>query len=143
MSSEERGFSGGEMMGFGIFGVLALLLGIGAYQIGYYRISGVNHGAGASMSAAQGAAPVNGQALFAANCAGCHGATAGGGIGPALPTVTAPWTPEQFKEAVLNGKSPEKTLAPTMPHFATTGLDGAPATDEQLNAIHDYLKSLK
>ncbi|RJF72889.1 MULTISPECIES: c-type cytochrome [Deinococcus] len=142
MSSDEKGFSGREVTALATFGVLATLIGIGAYQIGFHRISGVQRGAGAEMTASQGPAPVNGQALFAGNCAGCHGATAGGGIGPALNT-TASWDAGQFKEAVLHGKAPEKELAPTMPRFATTGLDGAPPTDEQVNAIHDYLKSLK
>lgn len=142
MSSEERSFSSREMIAAGAFTVLAVLIGIGAYQIGYHRISGVQQG-GAEMTATQGAAPVNGQTLFASNCAGCHGATAGGGIGPALIT-TSTWSPSEFKEAVLNGKLPDgKELKPVMPRFGTTGLDGAPATDEQINAIHDYLGSLK
>ena len=142
MSSEERGFSTREMTALGIFALLGTLIGIGAYQIGFHRISGVQHGTGAAMSASQGPAPVNGQALFAGNCAGCHGATAGGAIGPAL-IPSAAWSAEQFKEAVLHGKSPTKELAPTMPRFATTGIDGAAATDEQINAIHEYIGSLK
>lgn len=140
--SDERGFSRGELVGAGVFSVLALLIGLGAYQIGFHRISGVQRGAGAEMTASQGPAPVNGQTLYVGNCAGCHGATAGGAVGPALAPAAA-WDAAQFKEAVLHGKAPEKELAVTMPRFATTGLDGAPATDEQLNAIHDYLKSLK
>ncbi|MFC3861410.1 c-type cytochrome [Deinococcus antarcticus] len=142
MSTEERGFSSRELTSIGVFTVLATLIGIGAYQIGFHRISGVQQGAGAAMSASQGPAPVNGQALYAGNCAGCHGANAAGGIGPAL-TATAAWSADQFKEAVLHGKAPEKELAPTMPRFATTGIDASPATDEQLNAIHDYITSLK
>ena len=65
MSTEERGFSSRELTSIGVFTVLATLIGIGAYQIGFHRISGVQHGAGAEMSASQGPAPVNGQALYA------------------------------------------------------------------------------
>ena len=142
MSSDERGFSRREVTALGVFTVLATLIGIGAYQIGFHRISGVQQGAGAAMSASQGPAPVNGQALYAGSCAGCHGGTAGGGLGPAL-TVTADWSADQFKEAVLHGKIPGRDLAPTMPRFATTGIDGAAPTDEQVNAIHEYISSLK
>lgn len=142
MSSEERSFTGKEIGAFGLFALLAVLIGVGAYQIGYYRLSGNQHG-GAEMVATQGAAPVNGQALFAASCAGCHGATGGGGVGPALKAAAA-WPEGDFKEAMLNGVAPGgRKLSAVMPHFAQLGLDGNPATDEQVKAIHDYLASQK
>lgn len=142
MSSDEKGYSGRETTAIGVFLVLATLIGIGAYQIGFHRISGVQQGAGAAMTASQGPAPVNGQVLFAGSCAGCHGATAGGGMGPAL-TPAAAWSQADFKEAVLHGKAPGgRELQPVMPRFATTGIDGAEATDEQINAIYDYIASL-
>lgn len=140
--SDDRSFSSREIAAFGIYGVLAALIGIGAYQIGYYRISG-NHAGGAAMVATQGQPPVNGQTLYASNCAACHGATAGGGIGPNLKAAAA-WSEADFKSAVLNGQAPGgRQLKVPMPQFAKQGLDGAPATDEQVKAIHDYLASLK
>lgn len=142
-SSEDRSFTNREMVGFGVFVVLGTLIGIGAYQIGYHRISGVS-GGGAEMSAntTNSAKSINGQALYASNCTGCHGAKAEGAVGPALATA-AGWSAAEFKKAVMEGIAPTKTLSPVMPHFGTTGLDGAPATDEQVNAIHEYLASLK
>lgn len=139
--SEEKGFSGGEIASAVTFGVLATLIGIGAYQIGYHNLSRAPHG-GAAMAAATAPAPVNGQSLYAGNCAGCHGAKAEGGVGPALATA-AGWSAPEFSEAVLNGKAPTRTLSAVMPHFAQQGLDGAPATEEQIKAIHDYLAGMK
>ncbi|WP_291425541.1 c-type cytochrome [Deinococcus sp.] len=142
MSGEDRSFSGREIAAFATFSVLAVLLGVGAYQIGYHRISGHQAG-GASMAATQGAAPINGQTLFASNCAGCHGATGGGGVGPNLKTA-AGWALPDFGEAVLHGNAPGgRKLSAVMPHFAQQGLDGEPPTDKQIKAIHDYLAGVK
>jgi mono/diheme cytochrome c family protein len=41
-------------------------------------------GAFGSHEKAEAAAPPDGRALYATNCSGCHGATGGGGVGPAL-----------------------------------------------------------
>lgn len=140
--SEERGYTGGEIASFVTFGVLATLIGVGAYQIGYHNLSRAQHG-GASMTAVTENVPVNGQTLYAGNCAGCHGAKAEGGVGPALAT-SAGWSLPDFSEAVLNGNAPAgRQLSPVMPHFAQQGLDGAPATEEQVKAIHDYLGTVK
>ncbi|GAA5500637.1 hypothetical protein Dxin01_00361 [Deinococcus xinjiangensis] len=142
MSSEERSFTAKEVTAVSVFAVLAVLIGIGAYQIGYYRISGTQGGAAMSANT-NTAAPLNGQTLYAGNCAGCHGATATGAVGPSL-VPTGTWPLPDFKEAMLNGVAPGgKKLSAVMPHFAQQGLDGAPATDEQVKAIHDYLASLK
>ena len=46
--------------------------------------------------------PVKGQALFATNCATCHGANLGGGIGPALNPITKlPGVPDSLDVTFL------------------------------------------
>ena len=137
--NENRAFSGREITAFVVFVVLAAAIAFSSYRTGQ-NISG---GRGASeMAASTAPAPVNGQSLYAANCAACHGAAAAGGIGPAL-KVTASWTEAQFAGAVLRGQAPEgRTLTPVMPRFAEVGLNGETPTDEQLSALHAYLKSL-
>ncbi|AWN24309.1 cytochrome c, class I [Deinococcus irradiatisoli] len=137
--NEERFFTAREITAFVVMVVLVTAVGISSYRTGL-NLSGGQGAAG--MAAASGPAPVNGQALYAGNCAGCHGAGATGGIGPAL-KVTSGWTTPQFASAVLHGNIPEgRTLSPVMPRFAEAGFDGQPPTDEQLSAVHDYLKSL-
>ncbi|MFC6663502.1 c-type cytochrome [Deinococcus multiflagellatus] len=80
--------------------------------------------------------------MYAGNCAGCHGAQAEGGVGPGLAEVKT-WSEGAFREAVLNGKHPSgRTLGTVMPRFAQTGLDGAPATPEQMTALLAYLQGL-
>lgn len=133
-------FSRREIAAALTFTVLAVAIGVGSYRSGL-NIAG--EGAGATMVAATTTdAPVNGQALYATSCAGCHGAQAQGGVGPGLKDSAA-WSDAEFREAVLHGKAPGgRELAPVMPRFADTGLDGAPATDEQIDAIHAYIKGL-
>ena len=36
-----------------------------------------------------------------------------------------------------------RALAPVMPHFAQTGLDGAPATDAQVEAIRTFIQGVQ
>lgn len=81
-----------------------------------------------------------GKAVFASNCAGCHGAEAKGGVGPDLTAANGPkaWDDAAFKTAIREGKTPEKTLAAMMPHFAD-----AQVSDTQVGDLHAYLKSLK
>ncbi|MFC6661939.1 c-type cytochrome [Deinococcus multiflagellatus] len=96
-----------------------------------------------TVAAAAATTTPDGQALYAGNCAGCHGAQAEGGVGPGLADTKA-WTAADFREAVLNGQHPSgRTLGTVMPRFAQTGLDGAPATDAQIAAIQAYVKTLK
>lgn len=140
MSSEDRGFSSTETATFVGFAVVGLLLGIGAYQIGG-KMAGSQGGA-VITPAGNAANTPNGEALFAANCAGCHGAQAKGGVGPALAAVNT-WTDDQFKEAVLNGKSPTRELTAVMPRFGTVGFAGQPVTDDQLKTIHSYIQNIK
>ena len=124
----------------GVTLVLAALLSVGAYK------------AGVGISGNQNALPpvgtpvavsADGPVLFAANCAGCHGAQAQGGVGPKLAGMAESWTAPQFAHAVLDGQAPEgRTLAPMMPRFKTAGFDGAPPTDGQITAILTFLNGL-
>lgn len=136
----ERGFSAREIGAAVVFVVLAGVIGFTSYRAGM----GMSGGAGAGeMTVAVAGAPVNGEALYASSCAGCHGAGAVGGIGPAL-LQTAAWTAADFGQSVLHGKAPGgRVLAPVMPRFAESGFAGEPATDEQVEAIHTYVKSLQ
>jgi mono/diheme cytochrome c family protein len=85
----------------------------------------------------------DGPALFAANCAGCHGAQAQGGVGPKLAGLVKPWTAPQFAHAVLNGQAPEgRALSAMMPRFETAGFDGLPPTDGQLQAVLKFVQAL-
>ncbi|WP_221089435.1 c-type cytochrome [Deinococcus aquaedulcis] len=133
-------YSGKQVAGFVTFLVLGTVLGLGAYQAGG-RLAGT--GGGAEVSAAAAPSTPNGQALYAGNCAGCHGAKAEGGLGPGL-VHTAAWASAEFAHAVLDGQSPQgRELGTVMPRFRQTGLDGAPATDAQIAAIQAYVQTLK
>lgn len=137
--SEDRFFTRRELAAALSFVVLGLALGGTSYRAGL-GMAGTH--AGAVVSAATTPAPPSGRALYAGNCAGCHGAQAQGGVGPGL-TAVGGWTLADFGRAVLQGQAPGgRTLSPVMPHFAQTGLDGAPPTEEQLGALHEYLKGL-
>lgn len=83
--------------------------------------------------------PSNGRAVFASNCAGCHGANGGGNIGPALNTPDGPknWTLAEFTLALRQGKTPERELNSTMPRYSETQL-----TDEQIADLQAYIKTL-
>ena len=73
---------------------------------------------------------------YAATCAGCHGANAEGGVGPAL-NVVKDWSLEDFSTALRQGRTPEKTLSPVMPRFVATQV-----SDQDIANIHEYLKGL-
>lgn len=77
-----------------------------------------------------------GKEKFAGTCAGCHGANAEGGVGPAL-KVTNTWTEAEFHAAVREGRAPDKTLSAMMPHFPTNQV-----TDADIANIHAFIKSL-
>ncbi|MFC3832710.1 MULTISPECIES: c-type cytochrome [Deinococcus] len=124
-----------SVLGFLVVGVV---LGVGAYRAGG-RLAGT--GSVATVSAAPAGITPDGVALYAANCAGCHGPHAQGGVGPGLRAAAA-WNSAQFAHAVLNGRAPERTLGTVMPRFATTGMDGQPPTDAQVAALHAFLKTL-
>ncbi|GAA0509669.1 hypothetical protein GCM10008937_16920 [Deinococcus depolymerans] len=80
-----------------------------------------------------------GEKVFAGNCAGCHGANGGGGIGPALNTPDGPkaWTDPQFLTALRQGRTPERELGAVMPRFSA-----AQISDEDVANIHAYIKTL-
>ncbi|THF67672.1 c-type cytochrome [Deinococcus sp. Arct2-2] len=83
--------------------------------------------------------PSNGRAVFASNCAGCHGANGGGNIGPALTTADGPksWTMAEFTLTLRQGKTPERELNATMPRYSETQI-----TDEQIADLQAYIKTL-
>jgi len=60
--------------------------------------------------------PVRGKAVFARNCAGCHGADATGGVGPSL--VDAGLTASQVEATVATGRG-------VMPPALVTGRPAA------------------
>ncbi|GGR88344.1 c-type cytochrome [Deinococcus sedimenti] len=132
-------FTPGQIAGFVGLLVLGAALGVGSYQAGQ-RLAGT--GGGAVVTAASTSDTPDGRVLYAGNCAGCHGANAEGAVGPAL-KGTLGWSATDFRRAVLDGRTPDgRTLGVVMPRFAATGLDGAPPTDAQLEAIRAYLKTL-
>ncbi|MDV6375151.1 c-type cytochrome [Deinococcus arenicola] len=80
-----------------------------------------------------------GQELYAGNCAGCHGADGGGGIGANLKLANGPksWTEAQFHTVLREGKLPDgKELNATMPRFADTQI-----TDSDIANIFAYVKT--
>ncbi|GGB53964.1 MULTISPECIES: c-type cytochrome [Deinococcus] len=131
-------FTPGQIAGFVGLLVLGAALGAGSYHAGH-RLAGT--GSGAVVAAASSAATPDGSVLYAGNCAGCHGARAEGAVGPAL--KVGGWSAADFRHAVLDGQAPGgRTLGVVMPRFAATGLDGAPPTDAQMDAIQAYVKTL-
>lgn len=130
-------YSTGEKIGIVSFVLVIILVSVGAYQLGQ-NIAGTNEAGGAEMQPAEVSSTVNGQALYATNCIGCHGAKGEGGVGPAL-AASAAWSTQEFGEAVIVGKTPNGELAPTMPRFPQ--LDGEDTSDEQIAALQDYIKS--
>lgn len=133
--SSDKGFSVREVMVAVTLVVVAIGIGVGSYRTGL----GIAGSQGAQMSAPLAAAPVNGAQVFAASCGGCHGAQAGGGIGPALASSRT-WSDTEFAAAVLHGQAPEgRQLSVVMPRFAETGLNGEPVTEEQLRVIRAFV----
>ncbi|OLV16746.1 c-type cytochrome [Deinococcus marmoris] len=80
-----------------------------------------------------------GKELYAGNCAGCHGADGGGGIGANLKLPNGPksWTETQFHTVLREGKLPDGTeLNAIMPRFAVTQV-----TDADIANIFAYVKT--
>lgn len=135
---EDRWFTRRQVTALVAVLALAAALGTSAYQAGG-RLAGT--GGGAVVTAATGTVP-DGGALYAANCAGCHGSDAGGALGPAL-RASAAWSGADFTQAVLEGRTPDgRSLGAVMPRFSAAGLDGSAPTQAQLDALHAYLKTL-
>lgn len=83
-----------------------------------------------SVAPAQGEAqPSDPAAYYKAKCQMCHGPKAEKKFDPAL-------TDEQYIDAILKGKKPEKP--PNMPAYGEKGV-----TADQAKAILDYMKQLR
>jgi mono/diheme cytochrome c family protein len=50
--------------------------------------------------------PIQGHAIFQVNCAGCHGLTADGSVGPSLKSVSLRKSKAQLITQVIGGKTP-------------------------------------
>ncbi|WP_139322875.1 c-type cytochrome [Deinococcus marmoris] len=90
-------------------------------------------------NAAEGDAAA-GTTIFASNCAGCHGAGGGGGIGANLLTSDGPkgWTLAQFTTTLREGKIPTgRELSAVMPRFADAQL-----SDTQIADVLAHIKTL-
>ncbi len=90
-------------------------------------------------NAAEGNAEA-GATVFASNCAGCHGAQAGGGIGPSLVNSDGPksWTLAQFTTVLRRGVLPEgRELSAVMPRFSDAQL-----SDTQVADVLAHIKTL-
>ncbi len=91
-----------------------------------------------------------GAALYAGNCAACHGSKAQGGLGPDL-TYTdqgiGGWAIWQFNRAVRVGVDDEAAaIGRVMPRWQETGFAGQagkPPTPQQITDIFAFLKTLK
>lgn len=105
--------------------------------------------ADASPSPASGAAsgakalpgdPKNGETIYAQNCATCHGASLGGGVGPRLNPVTKlgnvddPKDPNYLIDVVTNGLSGVGPYTAKMPGKDTTQL-----SDQQIKDVVSYI----
>lgn len=88
-----------------------------------------------------------GSDLYAANCAGCHGQKAQGGVGPKLAGDAAGWKYDLFKRAVLRGVDDHgKQLGVMMPRWGQTGFQGhggKTPTDDEVKSIQLYLKGIR
>lgn len=73
--------------------------------------------------------PSDPAAFYKAKCVACHGQKAEKKFDPAL-------TDEQYIDAILKGKKPEKP--PNMPAYGEKGV-----TPEQAKALLDYMKQLR
>lgn len=83
-----------------------------------------------SLALAQGEVqPSDPTAFYKAKCVACHGQKAEKKFDAAL-------TDEQYLDAILKGKKPEKP--PNMPAFGERGV-----TSEQAKALLDYMKQLR
>lgn len=83
-----------------------------------------------SVATAQGEVqPSDASAFYKGKCVACHGQKAEKKFDPAL-------TDEQYLEAIMKGKKPEKP--PNMPAYGEKGV-----TEEQAKALLAYMKQLR
>lgn len=103
-------------------------------------------GLGLLLAASAWAAGVSGAQLYARNCAGCHGARAQGGVGPAL-HESALWSAALFQRSILknvdDGGRPLKSPMPNWGKVGFAGDGGRAPTVAETRALQAYLKTLK
>jgi len=80
------------------------------------------------------ATSTDGKAIFAQNCAICHGADATGGIGPNLTVEFQRLTEAQVRQTIMEGRL--NINRPSMPAWAGLGKDA-------VNALVEFLKSIQ
>ncbi len=107
-----------------LYGMGSLLLLLALTACG-----GGNSGNDASEPQTGGAAAVDAQAVYKANCLACHGADMKGKTGPALEHAGTQWTSEEIREQIENGGG-------GMPGFKRLG-------DDKINALVDWLSAMK
>ncbi|MEO5797406.1 MAG: cytochrome c [Rhodoferax sp.] len=112
-----------------------------------FVVSALSLGATAQASTAH----LDGNALFSANCAVCHGDSGKGGQGdvkgPPLAGDASTWPLKIFQRAVLQGIDDHgKLMDKTMPHWKDASFQsdkGKPPTPLEVAAIQRYLKAVK
>ncbi len=63
--------------------------------------------------------PIQGHAIFQINCAGCHGLTANGLVGPSLQAVSKRKSPSGLIHQVISGETPPMPkFQPSIPAMA-------------------------
>jgi mono/diheme cytochrome c family protein len=63
--------------------------------------------------------PIQGQAIFQTNCAGCHGLSADGFVGPSLQAVSQRKSPYRLIRQVISGETPPMPkFQPSIPEMA-------------------------
>lgn len=102
--------------------------------------------AGSAASAPTRAMLVAGKGIYAANCAGCHGARAQGGVGPELKEA-AGWSAALFSRSILrNVDDVGRVLKAPMPNWGKVGFKGdhgRPPTAAEIRNLQAYLRTLK
>jgi mono/diheme cytochrome c family protein len=76
----------------------------------------------------------DGAAIFAKNCAVCHGDKGEGGTGPNLQVAFQRLTAQEVRETIMGGRL--NTNRPSMPTWAALG-------DDAINALVEFLKSIQ
>lgn len=100
---------------------LAVPLAIGLTAVTAFADSSPSPNPSGSPSSAAVGDPSNGQTLFGANCASCHGASATGGIGPSLNPIVKlngvanPVDPQYLIDTITNGRKASDGFNSDMP----------------------------
>ena len=102
------------------------ILAIATTITAIFLFGAIFYGAATAQGEAQASDPA---AFYKAKCVVCHGQKAEKKFDPAL-------TDEQYLDAILKGKKPEKP--PNMPAYGDKGV-----TQEQAKALLDHMKQLR